>query len=148
MEKAIICDLDGTLCLMGNRNPYDASQCELDTPCNVVMSIIESLGIYHDCNIGDYVSDHHIIFVSGREHKYRNETLRWLTRYLSPHLKFKLYMRGTDDKRKDFIVKEEIYENHIKNKYEVNFAIDDRNQVVDMWRSKGLVCLQVRPGNF
>lgn len=28
------------------------------------------------------------------------------------------------------------------------YIYDDRQKVVDMWRSKGLTCFQVAPGNF
>ncbi len=31
LPQAIICDLDGTLCLLNNRNPYDASHCDQDS---------------------------------------------------------------------------------------------------------------------
>jgi len=42
----------------------------------------------------------------------------------------------------------EIYEENIKGRYEVLFVLDDRNRVVDFWRSIGLICLQVAPGDF
>jgi len=50
--------------------------------------------------------------------------------------------------RKDVIIKQEIYEEHIKDKYDVLFVMDDRNQVVEFWRSIGLTCFQVAEGNF
>lgn len=37
---------------------------------------------------------------------------------------------------------------NIKDKYNVLGIFDDRQQVVDMWRSLGLKCFQVEPGNF
>jgi hypothetical protein len=43
---------------------------------------------------------------------------------------------------------EYIYENLIKPEYNVLCTIDDRQRVVDMWRSIGLTCLQVDYGNF
>ena len=58
-------------------------------------------------------------------------------------------MRASGDTRKDSIVKKELYEKHIKNKYYVSFWLDDRNQVVDMVRKElGLLCLQVYYGDF
>ena len=36
----------------------------------------------------------------------------------------------------------------IKDKYQVDYVLDDRNQVVEMWRSLGLTCLQVADGDF
>ena len=57
-------------------------------------------------------------------------------------------MRKTGDNRKDSIIKEEIYRNLIEPNYNIEFVLDDRNQVVDMWRRIGLTCLQVADGNF
>lgn len=57
-------------------------------------------------------------------------------------------MRPEGDERKDSIVKQEIYEKYIKDRYNVRFVLDDRNQVVDMWREVGLKVLQVAPGDF
>lgn len=88
----------------------------------------------------------HIIYVSGRPEDYREETLEWLKRHdlnSGP-----LFMRLPKDYRKDAIVKEEIYRKNIEPFYDVLFCLDDRQQVVDMWREIGLVCLQCAPGDF
>lgn len=137
LPKAIICDLDGTLCLFKHhRDPYDASTCLNDLVNHPVRIIIESLNKSHD-----------IIFVSGRESKYQPQTVDWIGRYL--RLKeWALFMRATDDNRKDSIVKQEIYDQFIKDKYDIEFVLDDRDQVVEMWRANGLTCLQVAEGNF
>ena len=58
-------------------------------------------------------------------------------------------MRKTEDVRKDAIVKKEFFDTHIRDKYFVKYVLDDRNQVVDMWRLElGLACLQVNYGDF
>ena len=61
---------------------------------------------------------------------------------------YELYMRKQGDNREDSIVKEEMYLNEIKPKYNVDLVIDDRDQVVKMWRKIGLTCWQVANGNF
>jgi len=43
-------------------------------------------------------------------------------------------MRPDNDNRKDALVKKNMYEKNIKNIYDVDFILDNRNQVVDMWR--------------
>lgn len=58
-----------------------------------------------------------------------------------------LYMRPEGDKRKDSIIKYEILQNLIKENF-IAYVLDDRNQVVKMWREAGLRCLQVQEGNF
>ena len=57
-------------------------------------------------------------------------------------------MRTPKDNRKDCIIKRELFDAHIKGKYYIDFVLDDRNQMVDLWRSMGLTCLQVADGNF
>lgn len=137
MQKfnAIICDIDGTLSERGDRSPYNWSKVESDT---VHKHIADMLSLYF--------SHTDIILVSGRDSVCYGDTLRWLNKN---RIKFDgLYMRAVGDKRRDSIVKQEIYENHIKDKYNILFVLDDRDQVVKMWRSLGLKCLQVAEGNF
>lgn len=131
LPEIIICDLDGTLCHLNGRNPYDASTCENDILNPVVASIIK---------------DQNVILVSGREDKYRQATIKFLENHDIHYID--LYMRDTDDFRNDAIIKKEIYEKYIKGKFNVKFVLDDRNRVVELWRSLGLTCLQVADGNF
>jgi hypothetical protein len=90
---------------------------------------------------------YNIIFVSGREGTdvCKVKTLKWL---LENKLNGDLYMRPEGDHRNDAIIKEEIYNKYIKDKFDVEFVLDDRLRVVEMWRRIGLRCLQVAPGNF
>jgi hypothetical protein len=54
-----------------------------------------------------------------------------------------LYMRKTDDYRDDTIVKRELYENYIKDKFNVVAVFDDRPKVLRMWRKLGLFTFNV-----
>jgi hypothetical protein len=89
--------------------------------------------------------------VSGREDSCRDDTVKWLKKYKIappiPSAKW-LFMRRTGDYRPDFMIKEEIYHEHIELFYDVVACFDDRQQIVDMWRSLGLTCLQVAKGDF
>jgi predicted kinase len=137
LPKAIICDLDGTLAILKDRSPYDGMACESDELNKPIAEIIKT---YFDLG-------HQIIFMSGREENARAATLRWLNKFEIPF--HQLYMRQTDDKRKDSIIKKELFEANVKGKYFVQFVLDDRNQVVDLWRLElGLPCLQVNYGDF
>jgi len=129
----IICDLDGTLALLNGRSPYDASTCEQDLVNEPVRSILQR-------------SEHKVILVSGREARYKPQTQAWLAKHNIEFLE--LHMRPTGDSRQDSIVKCEIYEGLILPTYNVMYVLDDRDQVVDMWRSQGLTCLQVNYGDF
>ena len=138
LPECIICDIDGTLALMGDRSPYDASKCMLDQPHRPIIDIIRTFKVFRSVEI---------ILFSGREEKHREITERWLEKY-GVECNGLLHMRATDDTRKDSIVKQEMYKKVIEGKYNVLFVLDDRNQVVEMWRGLGLTCLQVAEGDF
>jgi predicted kinase len=88
-----------------------------------------------------------IILCSGRSDNERKVTEEWLTKH---GLNFyeNLFMRDRHDHRADYIVKEIILDFEILTRYTPHFFIDDRKQVVDMWRSRGYTCLQCAPGDF
>ncbi len=147
LSEAVIVDLDGTLALMNGRSPYDATHCDRDLPNYPVIKTV----------LAHVAAGRKIIFCSGREDKFREPTIRFIEKYVRVSgvfdtntyaISYQLHMRKSGDMRKDSIVKEEIYNEHIKDKFNVLLVLDDRNQVVDFWRSKGLACFQVAPGNF
>jgi predicted kinase len=138
LPKAIICDIDGTLAIITDRNPYDATNCETDLPNQPVIEIIQTFM---------FSKDYQIILFSGRNGKYRKQTETWLASHNVPYNL--LVMREEDDARKDSIIKKEMFDQHVANKYYIEFVLDDRNQVVDMWRKElRLPCLQVYYGDF
>lgn len=57
-------------------------------------------------------------------------------------------MREQDNTEKDSIVKRRLFEENVRGKHFIEYVLDDRNQVVEMWRDMGLICLQVAEGNF
>jgi uncharacterized HAD superfamily protein len=135
--KAIICDIDGTLADMGTRKPFDFENVDRD---QVKHATAEAVRVFHNAG-------YRIILLSGREDSSQTKTKNWLKANDIPY--HDLLMRKTRDFRKDAIIKKELYEIHIKNKYEVLLVLDDRDQVVKMWREElGLTCFQVDYGDF
>ncbi len=67
--------------------------------------------------------------------------------YMDTWSEYKLYMRAEGDKRNDTIVKYEILQELVKGYY-IQYVLDDRSRVCQMWRESGLRCLQVAEGNF
>ena len=136
LPHAIICDLDGTLALMNGRNPYNAENCEQDAINEPIEDILYR---YEE-------TSHALLLVSGRSEIHRSQTERWLQKH---RIKYQaLFMRPEGDTRKDAIVKQELYAQHIQGRYNVLFILDDRNQMVEMWRGLGLTCLQVADGDY
>ena len=138
LPKAIIVDLDGTLAWRGDRDIYDGSKVYLDTINPAVLQVM--------LQFNTTPLDFSILITTGRQEKDRAMTERWLEDNGVPY--DKMFMRATDDQRQDAIAKQEIYETEIEGKYNVLFVLDDRQQVVDMWRRLGLQCFQVAEGSY
>lgn len=141
--KAVIFDLDGTLALHVARGPYELDKLSTDAPNPMVVEYVKML----------HQAGYTIITVSGRESGtkedsmcYYEATKKWMDSFSIPwemHIQ-----RNQGDTRKDDVVKEELFWNCIAPYYDVKLAVDDRNQVVEMWRRIGLECWQVNHGDF
>jgi hypothetical protein len=59
-----------------------------------------------------------------------------------------LWMRPAGDTRRDDIVKAELFDAHLRHRYNVRVSLDDRDRVVALWRRMGLPTWQVNYGNF
>jgi len=137
LERAIIVDIDGTVAKMDGRGAFDWDRVGEDKPNSPIIDIVQR-----------FATTHTIIFMSGRDSVCREQTLVWLKDNVRlTH--FHLFMRPEGDNRKDSIVKRELFDTHVRDKFHIDFVLDDRNQVVDMWRNDlGLTCLQVDWGDF
>lgn len=146
MTTAIICDLDGTLCEITHRlhhvtnggHDWEAFFAGIpdDDLCVPVAEILSAFGRW---------DEHAILLVSGRPEKCRQMTQDWLAKHRINY--DELHMRPDRDSRADHIVKSEILDSIIQDGYEPFLSIDDRQSVVDMWRSRGLTCLQCAPSD-
>lgn len=136
LRSCVLTDIDGTMAIMKDRKPYEWSKVGNDEVNESVRDVVDALE----------QSGHKIIFMSGRDEVCRKETEEWLNRFVE--FPYELYMRKQGDNRKDSIVKKELYEEYVKNKYNVLVVLDDRDSVVQLWRSLGLPTHQVNYGDF
>lgn len=160
--RAIIVDIDGTVARMVTRGPHDYDKVLTDEPKPDVIRVVHE---WLDSRFNAKDTFWHLIFCSGRPDSCREDTEAWLKEHVLKPVGVKTYewtlhMRPTwleatrdsdtpvKDHRNDAVVKKEIYDRHIKGRFDVDFVLDDRNRVVDMWREQGLLCLQCAPGDF
>ena len=154
----IICDLDGTLFNIQHRLHHIAKHNNdgtkrkrdwvafegavlQDTPNKAVVEIVVSM----------HRAGHSLVFVSGRHERTRQSSNYMIQQALGQHTPDNIiYMRRDDDNRADYTVKQEIFDIYFSGDRakDILFCLDDRQQVVDMWRRNGLTCLQVAEGNF
>lgn len=137
---AIIVDLDGTLAHIAGDNPRSPYEW-LRVGEDVVDAKIANLVDLYSAD------DSEIIILSGRDSICRKQTEKWL---MDNFIEYDhLFMRKKGDQRKDSIIKKELFETHIRDNFQIEVVIDDRAQVVNMWRNElGLKTLQVADGYF
>jgi predicted kinase len=131
----VIVDVDGTLAQMNGRSPYAWDQVHTDTPNTMVVQVVNSLA-----------QRHAIVVLSGRDGSCASATFDWLVKHGLTFTALKTRTAG--DNRSDYIIKQELLEQHVLPKYDPVLAIDDRQQVVDLWREQGIECWQVAQGRF
>lgn len=134
LTRAITVDLDGTLAHM-DRDPYDASRYHEDTVDRPLREIINFLSTGYD-----------IIVFTGRSEEHRAVCEEWL--HKQGVIYDTLLMRAEGDKRKDHIVKAEIFRDEIAPNYCHIMHWDDRDRVVEALRNIGVKVSQIAPGAF
>ncbi|KIF04977.1 polynucleotide kinase [Streptomyces sp. RSD-27] len=136
LPAAVMCDIDGTLALTGDRGPYDFSRCELDLLNEPVRHALDAFRRGGD----------RIVLLSGRGEEHRTQTESWLRAHEVPY--DELWMRAAGDARRDDVVKAELFDAHVRERYAVRVSLDDRDRVVAVWRRMGLPTWQVNYGDF
>jgi len=149
-SKVIIVDLDGTLAInkhrfhlidksLGNKVDWNSyfEACDEDSPNTSVIDTIKALKS----------TGYQVHIFSARGDVVRDKTIQWLKRYDVPY--DNLTLRKMDSYTPDEELKKQWLLKYYPNyKTDVFCVFDDRNKVVDMWRSLGLTCFQVAEGNF
>lgn len=145
--QTVLFDIDGTLADIEHRRPFldrdppdwRSFNDEMggDTPNAAVVALYKTLWAS---------PDYELVLVSGRSETSRALTEQWLAWNEIPF--GRLLMRPAKDSRADHIVKEEILDQLLAEGRTILFTVDDRQQVVDMWRRRGITCLQCDVGDF
>lgn len=128
-QKAVIIDIDGTIAQMTDRGVYEFNRVDEDLPKTKVINWISE-------KIDD---DTFIVFLTGRHNWCYRKTYDWILSnfmYLHPRNEWILLMKPDTDFRSSAITKREAYESSIQPYYDVLFAIDDYNKVINMWKTE------------
>ena len=151
MKNTIIFDLDGTLALIDKRRElstkpngkidfdklHDPSLIKHDKPNWPVIKIAQLFA----------EQEFKIVIFSGRSDKTATATLSWLSQNKVPFNKLVMRPHKTMNFVSDEILKKDMLDNHADIN-DIFMVVDDRQKVVDLGRSLGLICIQVADGNF
>jgi len=150
MNKTVIFDLDGTLALIDKRRAlaakdngkinwkifFDPTNISLDQPNVPVIEMAKTLK----------AQGHSVVIFSGRDAISRTETIAWLNKFGVPFDVLKMRPEGSFTP--DDVLKQDWLDQLFPDKSDILCIFDDRDKVVKMWRSNGIACFQVAPGDF
>jgi predicted kinase len=126
--EAFLVDLDGTVAV--DRAP-DAAPTS-----STVIAVVRAL----------HAAGYRLVFCSGGRESCRADTSAWLAAHVGVPYDA-LLLRPDGDGRVDALVKAELFDRHVRDRYRIVAVLDGRGQVVRPWRSMGLTVLQVGEGD-
>jgi hypothetical protein len=145
--KSVIFDVDGTLLDNSHRQhhlqktpkDWDAFNAEManDTPKRDIIAVAQLF----------YLAGYHLIICTGRQENARLITETSLREAGCP-APITMYMRADGDFRDDAIIKSKMLDQIHRDGFNPRIVVDDRQKVVDMFRSRGLTVLQCAEGDF
>ena len=141
LPHCILVDLDGTIALNLSGRPFygdgAAEGIENDIPITPVIDIVKR-----------YPNE--VIFLTGREStdEIRNATLKWIEKQFGNLEHKQLIMRPFKDYCNGVICKKRLYDEYIKDKWFVDFVLEDSEKIVKMYRDLDLIVLQPNKNTF
>ena len=138
--KAVIFDIDGVLAEKSPERDYrEYDKVDLDKP---IQQGFELLNYYYNSK------KYELLFISGRKELCREKTIEFIDEkiFMLSEIKtlyYNLFMRANADHRPGYKLKKEIYEKHIKDKYDVVAVFDDDKECCRMFKEQGLFVFQV-----
>lgn len=130
LPDCVLIDFDDTISGKCDRGPFEWAKVGGDYPLKEMITLLNSLD-----------SSVERIFVTGRSEACSKESAKWIDNHFvfnSARATPLLLMRGKNDFRPAVEVKQDLYEEHIKNKYNVLAVFDDDSRVIEMFRAKGI----------
>lgn len=140
----VVFDLDGTLALTEHRAHFlnrpgrekdwrgFYAACDKDEPCHPIIGVLLALD----------ATGAEVEIWSGRSDEVKDKTTAWLAEHGLGHIKIRT--RAAGDHRPDTVLKAE----WLDEGRTPSLVFEDRASVVKLYRSRGIVCCQVAPGNF
>lgn len=143
LPHCILVDMDATLFLNTNGRPFYGDNLEptdilKDEPIPATITLVKAYQATGNLVIG----------LSGREDR---PQIRACTLKQCQNVGINLdalILRPVGSRKRGDTSKKELFEENIKDKYYVDFVLDDSTKVVQMYRDLGLTCLQPNDGKF
>ncbi len=160
-KDILVVDIDGTIADIEHRKHFiDGSDGRKDwnrfySEVNADKPIFSTIMVV-DALMHVYRGLLRCVFLTGRPESLRADTMAWLHMYVpgiwddtcTDMPLFNLVMRIEGDYRPDYIVKREQFIGAGYKMDDILLVLEDRQQVVDMWRKHDVQVFQVAKGDF
>jgi hypothetical protein len=145
-QKAIIVDLDGTVCDNNHRldllpppekahitQAWDEfnQECLYDKPIYPMIKMVKNLQ-----ELG-YV----VLFLTGRSSICRSQSVKWIECHFV-NMPYALFMRSVTDHRVDTAIKHD-YVELLLERYDIQYAFDDKETICEVMRHQGIHAFHV-----
>lgn len=133
---AYMFDVDGTIASMFDKNgqrlrsPFEFDKVFGDSVIEPVVSVLKELD-----------RKNRIIIISARDDSCQDDTIKWLIKNEIPF--DHIVMRDTGDKRPDREAKLDLFNNYIRDDYNIKGVFDDRLSVSLLWMDLGVPLFKV-----
>lgn len=145
----VLCDLDGTIAnieerlkhIQGEYKDWESFYAEINTDTlrkEVLEDVLDTID----------VMGYDLFLVTGRNEKYRNETVRWLKKHCPELLDEAkcIFMRGEKDFRPDTEVKQDIVS--MIGSENIHLVYDDLPHILDMYRKHKIATIDCGEGGY
>jgi len=143
LPSVVISDIDGTIAIIDHRVHlaqagdwesfhFFAKDDKANEGARSVLKLFSEYG-------------YEIVLISGRPIKWKGETELWLKLH-GIHYDH-LFLRPSTCYDPDPVFKQQVWQSHLVDR-DIVFAIEDRDQTVEMWRDVGIDCWQISKGQY
>ena len=159
-KNIVIVDIDGTISKVGDRLKYlqqkpmdlDAYYADSfeDEPIEEMINLVQSL--FEECYDIVLCTSRFEFFTDrlGNTYDIRMKTIKWIRNHFTHpfYSQTLLLMRKNGDERNDLEIKPELLLQAGIELDSIAFVLEDKTNMVEKWRSLGLICLQVANNNL
>ena len=134
LPTAVLVDIDGTVAATDSRGPRGTAV-TADSQHRLA-DMLQELGHGHGSRM---------VVLTGQDEDRRDVFLEWLT---PKNVRCdELHMRRRGDTRRDGVVKLELFNHHVRDRFNIVAAFDDRDRGVRLWRRLGLLTCAITFGD-
>jgi predicted secreted acid phosphatase len=145
-QKAVIVDIDGTISNSPHVAQFTSPEGKVDWEAWISSTRFAPINEWcKEICVAMQRRGYRLIFMTARSSNFNGHeiTREWLNNHLNSEgiFEYELMMRPKDDFRPDSEIKQDLYWTSVYPHYDVLFAVDDKHNIIDLWRNLNIPAL-------